>query len=806
MRRRLTLILLLAACGDNEAPSGPPALVPDPNVETGCVPQVEGRARIKVVECAEELVPGSLAAGRAGDFVLENGHVRVIVRGPGAGYYLHGSSGGGIVDAVRKTAGGMTEDLVKEVLPAIDLAVGAFDELVITEAGDDGVAELVVRGRATPLELIAAVGPRELPDVVFEHRYRLDADATAVEMTTRAYGATSHDLYDAMFMGGRAPAFIPGQGFVEGQVRGELVATAGTTTSYGLVYAESVGLIDLAGIRLVQGPAVDARGTTRHLVIGDGTVEDVTRQAWARRDEPTVAYDVRAPAGLDVVVLDASDRAVTIARANAAGDATITVPAAAAAGGLRVQVQATGYAPAAPVALTAGAAVTAGPSGTLAIGVRDDGAAPLPARVTIESPTAGRRILWTDASGDLRVPSVPGTFAISISRGLEYDAFVASAVTVADGQTTPVDAILERVVDTAGWISLDTHLHSELSTDSTFPLDDRLRAVAAEGVELPVSSDHDVITAYGPTIRAIGLDAWLGDLIGAEVSSLIWGHLNGFPLTPAADRTGNGSPSWLARSPSQVFTAIRDLGPGAIVQVNHPRDGSTSLFDAINLNPATGIAGTDPAALGLPSDTDLSDLDFDAVEVANASSEDDFEQVFVDWLQLVGTGHRACATGSSDSHGPSAYAGEARTYVYVGPGNDDPRTIDQDAIVEAIKARRVVVGTGAFVTAGIETASGTTLPGDTAAVTTDVPLRIRVQAPPWRPLQRIRIYRGATEIQEIALDPQDTSPVRYDQVVTLPLPATDTFYVVRVDATGSGAPVNDNAMPSFTNPLFVDVP
>ncbi len=250
----------------------------------------------------------------------------------------------------------------------------------------------------------------------------------------------------------------------------------------------------------------------------------------------------------------------------------------------------------------------------------------------------------------------------------------------------------------------------------------------------------------------------------------------------------------------------RDLGPGAIVQVNHPRDGSTSLFNAINLNAATGVAGTDPSALGLPSDTDLSDLDFDAIEVANASSENDFEQVFADWLQLVGNGHRACATGSSDSHGLAAYAGEARTYVYVGPGNDDPRTIDQDAIVAAIRARRVVVGTGAFVTAGIETGATTTLPGDTASVTGEVRLRIRVQAAPWRQLQRIRIYRGAAEVQAIELDPQDTSTIRYDQVVTLPLPATDTFYVVRVDATGAGAPVNDSAMPSFTNPVFVDVP
>ena len=808
MRRCLVPLTLIAACGDDAPPAGPRPLVPDPAVETGCVPHVEGRARIKVVACAEELAPGALAAGRLGDFVLENGHVRVIVRGPGAGYYLHGTSGGGLIDAVRKTPSGMTEDLVKEVLPLVDLAAGAFDELVITEAGDDGPAELVVRGTVAPLDLVAAVGTRELPAIILEHRYRLDAEATAVELTTRAYptGAAGggHDLYDAMFVGGRAPSFIPGRGFVDGQVRGDFVATAGTTTSYGLVYDGAIGLIDLAGIRLVQGPQVDTAGTTRHFVIGDGSVASVTEQAWARRGEPLIAYALRAPAGADVGVVDAGDRLVTVARASAAGDVAVAAPAA--AGSLRVQALGTGYVPLAPIALADGAVVERGASGTLAISVRDDAGAPIPARVVIEAPGVERRLLWAGATGELSVATVPGTFTVSISRGLEYDAFVASAVTVTAGQTAPVAAILERVVDTGGWISIDTHLHSELSTDSTFPLDDRLRAVAAEGVEVPISTDHDVITDYGPVIHALGLDAWLGHLIGAEVSSLIWGHLNGYPLAPRGDRSGNGSPSWLARSPVQVFSAIRELGPSAIVQVNHPRDGTTSLFNAIGLDPATGIAATDPATLGLPPDTDLSDLDFDAVEVANASSAGRFEQVFADWLQLVAGGHRACATGSSDSHGPSAYAGEARTYVYVGPGNDDPATIDQDAIVAAIRARRVVVGTGAFVTAGIVTPTGTSLPGETAVVTGDVALHVTVQAPPWRPLRRIRIYQGATEIQVIELDPGDTSTVRFDQTVTLARPPADTFYVVRVDATGSGAPVNDSSMPSFTNPLFVDVP
>jgi hypothetical protein len=498
-----TVVASLVACGDDAPPTGPQPLVPDPDVEEGCTQAItSARARAKVVECADELAPGRLAAGRNGDFLLENDRIRVIIRGPGAGYYLHGGSGGGIIDAVRRTDTGWSEDLVKEILPAVDLTVGAFDELVITEAGDDGVAELTVRGPAAQLELIAAAGTREIPDVLIERRYRLAPGATELEMLTRVFPNegvedTSHDLYDAMFLGGRAPSFVPGKGAVEGQTQGDFVATSGTTTSYGLVYEQDLTLIDLAGIRLVQGASVDSTGTTHHFLVGDGSIASITAQGWAHRETPTLSYDFRATPDIDILVTDAAAKPITVARPTDT-NVTLVLPAD---GTFSLQGLAVGAAPGPVIPLANGAIVDRGPSGTLAITVRDDvSSAPLPARVVIED-GSGDRILWTDATGDLSVPVVPGTLRVTISRGLEYDAFVATSVAVADGATVPVDARLEKVVDTAGWISIDTHLHSEMSTDSTLPLDDRIRAVAAEGVEVPVSTDHDMITDYAPVIR-----------------------------------------------------------------------------------------------------------------------------------------------------------------------------------------------------------------------------------------------------------------------------------------------------------------
>jgi len=798
--RWIPFAFALAACGDNTQPGLGP-LTPDPDVETGCKPGPVTGTRAKVVECGEELIGGRLASGRLGDFVLENEHVRVIVRGPGEGYLMHGTSGGGIIDAA--SAGG--EDLVKEIFVAVDLSAGAFDELVIVEAGNDNPAELVVRGKATGIDLVQAAVDREIADIIVEHHYRLAVGAHELELETKVFpGETgepgAYELFDAMFFGGRAPNFVPGKGFQSGAGGGELIATAGTTSSYALVYPDKLPqLIDLAGIRLVGGPDTDDQGTKRFLVIGDGSVASVTERGWQLRGTELAEVSGTTSPNVDVV-LEQAGAAITIARSDAQGAFRTAVPPGvyqlhAAAFGVRGEEV--------TVTTATTAEVPAIAFGQLAITVRDDDDHEIPARVVIAGET--ERMEWIDSTGaaTFRVPV--GSYRVSVSRGMEYEAFEASNVTITDGGTVTQAVVLEHSVDTAGWISLDTHLHSELSPDSTFPIDDRLRAVAAEGVEIAVSTDHDIVVDYSGIINELGLSGWMTSLVGSEVSSLAFGHLNGFPLTVDPEKTGGGGVRWRGKPPGVVFDEIRGNDPGRIVQANHPYDGGTSLFDAIDLDPVTLTANRDPETLGFPADTDLSDLDFDAIEVANSSSAGDFPRVFDDFLAMVAAGHPACATGSSDSHGATRFAGAARTFVFVGTGSDDPVVVDKAAIVAAIKARHVVVGTGAFVTAGVVKNAVESLPGDSVDITglTEVTLHVRVQAASWQPVQAIRIYQGRQEVKTIAIDPDDAGNVRFDSNVVLPAPATSTFYVVRVDMGGAGAPVLGDSMPSFTNPLFV---
>jgi hypothetical protein len=585
-----------------------------------------------------------------------------------------------------------------------------------------------------------------------------------------------------------------------------VIATAGTTTSYGLVYpagASNPQLIDLAGIRLVTGPDTGAEGTSRFLIVGDGTVASITERGWQLRETELVELTGSTLPGANIVVSQAG-APLTIGRAHVTnGTFTIRVPP----GDYTVRAEGVGLEATGEMVVTAPSSVTIPEPrfGVIEIDVRDDTNHAIPARVhLVPEGGGGDRIEWIDATGvgSFRVP--PGTWNVSVSRGLEYEAFTANQLVVDDGQTEVLAVVLQHVVDTSGWISLDTHLHSELSTDSTFPIDDRLKAVAAEGVDVAVSTDHDFVVDYAPIIQELGLQGWMGSLVGCETSSLVFGHVNGFPLAVDHDRTGGGGVRWHKKSPSQVFSGLRKHKPNRIVQANHPRDGASSLFNSLDLDPVTLEVGRDPTTLGLPADTDLSDLSFDAVEVANGSRNGDFDEVFDDYLAMVAAGHPACATGSSDSHGASRFAGNARTFVFVGAGNDDPVVLDPDAIVAAMKARRVVVGTGAFVTAGIVKHGATSLPGDTTDLSGDatVTLRVKVQAASWQPLARIRVFQGRSEVRTIELDPDDTAPVRFDQDIVLTAPAASTFWVVRVDMAGRGDPVLGESMPAFTNPIF----
>src|SRR5207247_9333485 len=129
--------------------------------------------------------------------------------------------------------------------------------------------------------------------------------------------------------------------------------------------------------------------------------------------------------------------------------------------------------------------------------------------------------------------------------------------------------------------------HAIDPSDSSLPNLDSAASAAAEGIEIPVSTDHNYVTDYQPDIAALGLSDWLSSMVGVELTTLEMGHFNAFPLDLSLDApthlpfvhacaslgsVNRTSFDWAECKPAQIFANLRALGrygpKETIVQVN----------------------------------------------------------------------------------------------------------------------------------------------------------------------------------------------------------------------------------------------
>lgn len=342
----------------------------------------------------------------------------------------------------------------------------------------------------------------------------------------------------------------------------------------------------------------------------------------------------------------------------------------------------------------------------------------------------------------------PGEYRAVCSRGMEYELYEQDIVVEPRGHVT-VDAMLPRAFDTRGWVSGDYHLHAVNSVDSSLPVEDRVAHVAAEGVDIACSSDHNFVTDYGPAIAGLGIQEFVQGMVGLEMTTIEIGHFNGFPLRYDAEPITKGAFAWSGRPPQDLFDDIRALGAydpdETIVQVNHPRDTILGYFNDYNFNqdtgeldPADGFLLTPPTVddEGNPNEfgRDKFSFDFDAIEVFNGKRLDllrtyrvpeelpppplpavippageilrdesgkiAFPGALEDWFQLLNDGKIFTATGNSDTHDLEDEPGVPRTFTPV--SDDRAGNIDEREIVDAMQNQRAIVTNGPFVLLTVE--------------------------------------------------------------------------------------------------------
>ena len=739
-----------------------------------------GRSRVHPMVKGQEL-GGPNATGKPGDWVLENDEVVFVIDGLGGGAGF-AESGGNVIDA----ADARTR---RDELGQIFTYFGAFPRQGVYSQIDarvepDGTALIESRGR----ELYE-------PSLRVTTQYRLGATDRALLVRTTLVNdgstrVTGLGLGDAIQWGG-TEKLAPGKpvGF-KGPSRGPFVAGVGRFASYAIASTDGeIAAISGAAwtdteqkkdVELDPGASVTYE---RVFLVGErpdvaSLVSELTTSSGGDVGSIELALTdakgdpVEVPAGAKVVLgTDATPELMTIVAtkdgASFGGDVpagTWLVSYAPSAGrrgdGKKVAVEVKkGIATRASLVVSEPGSVTLGPCLEAPhAGVKGE-STPLPCKLTIEglggtaTPDMGpahvagvaKNVVTLRPSEIVSVPLPHGRYRITASRGPVYDL---DAVDISVPEPLPRERAfaLRRVVDTGGYVAADFHQHSSLSADAPVATRDRVLANAAEGVEVAVASEHNVIADLAPVVKELGLSRWLvqiaGDELTSDASRSPFGHANVFPVLPQPDKPRSGAPAVRDRLAADVFAEARSLPGGPhVLQINHPRSGKNGYFDQLGFDPTTGVgtgAGYDPT--------------FDAIEVWNGRVVAHRTRVLEDWFALLRTGHPVTPIADTDTHGiVGDEPGYPRTFVRIGDRRpildawDDARS--QDLVRGVRETRDVVLSNGPFLAVS---ANGTGIGGVASTKGGPVAVRVTVTTAPWVVVDKAEVRLARTSEPAVA--------------------------------------------------------
>lgn len=408
----------------------------------------------------------------------------------------------------------------------------------------------------------------------------------------------------------------------------------------------------------------------------------------------------------------------------------------------------------------------------------------LPARITVANAEGALQTVGASSGGYLAVrPGVvytgngkasfglpSGKFTIYATRGIEYGVDSLQLI------LKPGDQIHEKLyinheVPTEGWISSDTHIHTFTHSghgDAT--MQERAITIAAEGIELPIMTDHNVHINIGPTSKEMQVNAYFTPVIGNEVTTR-FGHFNIFPVTGKTPIPEIKAENWDVLYRNMQKT----VGQGVII-LNHARDvhGGFRPFDQER---HIGNAGVNLEGWQVPAN---------AMEVINSGAlQTDFMRLYRDWFGMLNRGYSMTPIGASDSHDVSRYSvGQARTYIR--SQSEDPGKIDVNEAIQNIREGKVMVNFGLLTEMVIDQQYG---PGDLAPNIGEINVSVHVLGPGWLDADTVSLYANGIKVREAVIPGENESGtgIKWTGSWTLPRPAHDVFLVAI--ATGPGKPL-----------------
>ncbi|MCS7224210.1 MAG: CehA/McbA family metallohydrolase [Armatimonadetes bacterium] len=403
-----------------------------------------------------------------------------------------------------------------------------------------------------------------------------------------------------------------------------------------------------------------------------------------------------------------------------------------------------------------------------------------------------------DSDGKGTITLAPGRYRFVASRGPEYDIAWADAF-LPEGETVDISLNLKRSVDTTGWISADFHTHTSQSFDSAVTVTDRLVSAAAEGLDVLVLTDHNVVTDPTEALAESGLNGLLTVISGVELTTRHLGHFTVFPLIAHPHLEDGGAPPFDSPTAEELLKQVNVRNEEPVIVVAHPRFGNIGYF---HLHQWPEVGKPPPEGFS---------LDFDGMELMNGKAQDDLWRLIRDWFFFLNRGKRVIGVAGSDSHG-LVYdeVGYARNYLFV--GDQEPAKISPELLKKTVRNGSLVVSLGPFISFTINDApigSFVSMKDDTAT------FRITVEAANWVPVDRVELIANGRAIKGWDLKRVSGRSVQAVLNGTV-MPDRDSWYVAMVTGPAGGLePVlkpfrgrGGKVLPvqpiAITNPIWVD--
>ncbi|QDT26090.1 hypothetical protein Enr10x_13880 [Gimesia panareensis] len=415
---------------------------------------------------------------------------------------------------------------------------------------------------------------------------------------------------------------------------------------------------------------------------------------------------------------------------------------------------------------------------------------PVPCRITIvdqagtlvvtsaesNSTQAVRTGVIYTSSGKSEFQLPAGTYTIYAGRGFEYGV-AEKKISIKAGDKKQVPLKINREVDTSGYVSCDTHIHTFThSGHGDCSMEERMMTLAGEQIEFPIATDHNKQINYDPLARKLHVRKYFTPVIGNEVTTKL-GHFNVFPV-----QEGGPIPDYKLMSWEGIFKSIFGTPNVKAVILNHARD-IHSNYRPFGPKNHIGLTGENLKGWKLRAN---------AMEIINSgATQTDVLQLYRDWFGELNREVMLTPVGCSDSHDVSRYiVGQGRTYIQA--DDQDPGKIDVPQTIQNFVDGKVLLSYGLFTRIKVNGQYG---PGELVPATKQLDVTLTVSGPAWVKAERIDLYANGELIRSEEINSKPGGGVKWQGTWKLEPRSQDCHLVAIATGPGVSAPYWPMAQP-----------